>query len=108
VFFDALANDFNTPRSLAAVFDWVAQANRSPEPVGGADLREMLGVLALENLLDPEEVVVPGEVRDLADRRTQARAAGEWAEADRIREQLRGLGWEVRDSPEGPELRPLQ
>jgi cysteinyl-tRNA synthetase len=107
-FFDALANDFNTPRALATVFEWVAQANRSPEPVGGADLREMLGVLALENLLDREEVEVPSEVRGLAERRSRAREAGEWGEADRIREELRTLGWEVRDGPEGPELRPLR
>ena len=27
-FFDALAEDFNTPRALAAAFDWVREANR--------------------------------------------------------------------------------
>ncbi|HZU59735.1 MAG TPA: DALR domain-containing protein, partial [Solirubrobacteraceae bacterium] len=107
-FVDALANDFNTPRALAAVFEWVAQANRSPEPVGGADLGEMLGVLALENLLVPEQVEVPAEARELAARRASARAAGDWGEADRIREELRVLGWEVRDGPDGAELRPLR
>jgi cysteinyl-tRNA synthetase len=107
-FFDALANDFNTPRALATVFEWVGQANRSPEPVGGADLTEMLGVLALENLLEPERAEVPVEVRALAERRASARAAGDWAEADGIREELRILGWEVRDGPEGPELLPLR
>jgi cysteinyl-tRNA synthetase len=107
-FLAALANDFNTPRALAAVFEWVGQANRSTEPVGGADLKEMLGVLALENLLEAEDVAVPAEVSDLAARRASARAAGDWAQADQIREELRARGWEVRDGPEGPQLRALR
>jgi cysteinyl-tRNA synthetase len=106
-FFDALAEDFNTPAALAAVFTWVRQANSAGEPVGERDLREMLGVLALENLLDPEQEQAPQEVIELRDAREQARRARDWSAADRIRDQLRELGWEVRDGPEGPELRPL-
>jgi cysteinyl-tRNA synthetase len=107
-FFDALASDFNTPRALATVFEWVAQANRSAGPVGRADLREMLEVLALENLLEAEPVEVPAEIEKLAARRASARAAGDWAHADRIRDELRTRGWEVRDGSEGPELLPLR
>jgi cysteinyl-tRNA synthetase len=111
-FFDALANDFNTPAGLAAVFEWVSEANRAFEkggvPVGDADLREMLDVLALANLLDGDSAEAPDAVRALAERRQQARGAKEWAEADRLRDELRALGWEVRDGPDGPELIPLQ
>jgi cysteinyl-tRNA synthetase len=107
-FFDALADDFNTPAALAAVFDWVREANRNDGPVGDADLREMLGVLALENLLDVEEAEVPEEIRALVDAREQARARRDFAEADRIRDALRERGWEVRDGPDGPELLPVQ
>jgi cysteinyl-tRNA synthetase len=106
-FFAALANDFNTPAALAAVFDWVREANSSSEPVGDQDLREMLGVLALENLLDADQRQVPDEVRRVADAREQARSARDFAQADRLRDQLRELGWEVRDGPGGPELLPL-
>jgi cysteinyl-tRNA synthetase len=105
-FFEALAEDFNTPRALAAVFDWVAEANRSSEPVGQADLRDMLAVLGLENLLERENVEIPPGVQELADARERARREGDYDEADRLREQLRELGWEVRDGPGGPELRP--
>jgi cysteinyl-tRNA synthetase len=107
-FFDALAHDFNTPRALAVLFEWVREANRSAEPVGDADLREMLGVLGLVNLLDSAVAETPPEVLALRDAREQARAAGDYAEADRVRGQLRDLGWEVRDGPDGPELLPLQ
>jgi cysteinyl-tRNA synthetase len=88
------------------VFDWVREANRSPEPVGDADLREMLGVLALENLLAPEVRVAPAEAVALAEARERARAARDYAEADRLRAAIAALGWEVRDGPGGPELLP--
>ncbi|MGZ4235387.1 MAG: cysteine--tRNA ligase [Solirubrobacteraceae bacterium] len=107
-FFDALAYDFNTPRALAEVFDWVREANASASPVGDADLREMLSVLGLENLLDPEETQAPADAVELLEARERARAARDYGEADRLREQLREMGWEVRDGPGGPELLPLK
>jgi cysteinyl-tRNA synthetase len=107
-FFNALAEDFNTPRALAVAFDWVREANSAASgTVGDADLREMLAVLALDNLLDVVDVSVPADVRVLLDAREAARGARDWAAADRAREQLRALGWEVRDSADGPELLPL-
>jgi cysteinyl-tRNA synthetase len=107
-FFDALAYDFNTPRALAEVFDWVREANASDSSVGEADLREMLGVLGLENLLEADDADAPLEAVELSEAREQARAARDYGEADRLREQLRELGWEVRDGSGGPELLPLK
>ncbi len=105
-FLDALADDFNTPAARARVFDWVREANRSSEPVGDADLREMLGVLGLENLLDVEAVAPDAEAQGLVSEREQARSVRDWARADELRDALRELGWEVRDGPDGPELLP--
>jgi cysteinyl-tRNA synthetase len=106
-FFDSLADDFNTPEALARVFGWVREANRSAGEVGGADLREMLDMLALENLLDVDVSQVPADVLELRDARERARTARDYAEADRLREELRARGWEVRDSQDGPELLPV-
>jgi cysteinyl-tRNA synthetase len=107
-FFDALANDFNTPEALARLFEWVREANRTPGEVGDADAREMLEVLGLANLLDVDTAEAPPDVIQLRDARESARATRDYAEADRLRERLRDLGWEVRDSPEGPELLPAR
>jgi cysteinyl-tRNA synthetase len=107
-FFAALADDFNTPRALAALFDWVREANRSDAPVGDADAREMLGVLGLENLLEADGIAVPALAQELSDARERARANRDYAEADRLRDELRTIGWEVRDGPAGPELLPAQ
>jgi cysteinyl-tRNA synthetase len=106
-FFDALAEDFNTAAALAALFDWVREANKR-EDVGDAHLREMLGVLGLGNLLDAEDAAEPdAEALELARRRGAARAQRDFAEADRLRNELRARGWEVRDSADGPELIPV-
>ncbi len=105
-FSDALAADFNTPRALAAVFDWVREANRQDGPVGGGDLRAMLDLLGLANLVEREHVQVPGDVQELARERERARADREFARADALRDELLELGWEVRDGPDGPELLP--
>ena len=106
-FFTSLAEDFNTPAAMSKVFEWVRIANGEPAgSVGGADLHEMLSVLGLENLLVEEVVEVPDQVRRLAAAREEARAARDYAAADRLREQIASLGWEVRDGPDGPELLP--
>jgi cysteinyl-tRNA synthetase len=108
-FADALANDFNTPRALAAVFDWVREANRQPPAtVGSDDLRAMLDLLALANLLDLPQVSASPRALELLEKRQAARAARDFATADRIRDELRELGWTVRDGPQGPELLPAQ
>ncbi|HEU4702082.1 MAG TPA: cysteine--tRNA ligase [Conexibacter sp.] len=110
-FFDALADDFNTPRALATVFEWVREANRRAEAgelVGDADLREMLGVLALENLLDADAAAGGPDAAalELLERRQTARAARDFAAADRLRDELAALGWEVRDGADGAKLVP--
>ena len=105
-FFDSLAEDFNTPAALAASFDWVREANRSAEPAGDADLREMLAVLGLENLLDVKTEPAPADVIELAQAREAARRARDYVGADRLRDEIRARGWEVRDGPDGPELLP--
>jgi cysteinyl-tRNA synthetase len=105
-FFDALAEDFNTPAALAAVFEWVREANRADPGSGDADLRDMLGVFALENLLEIGTAEAPAEVVELSEARELARAARDYGEADRLRDEIRSRGWEVRDGPDGPELLP--
>jgi cysteinyl-tRNA synthetase len=105
-FFQSLADDFNTPAALAAVFDWVRGAFSAGDAVGDSDLREMLSVLALENLLEPVRDEAQPEVLELVEQRETARAAGDFAAADRIRERLHELGWEVRDGAQGAELIP--
>ncbi len=110
-FFDALANDFNTPAALASLFEWVREANRRGEGVGDGGLREMLAVLGLGELTPlaaAEDGAIDSAAVALLQARTEARRAGDFHTADRIRDELHALHWDIRDSPEGPELIPAQ
>jgi cysteinyl-tRNA synthetase len=105
-FFDALADDYNTPRALAALAEWIRAANSRDGPVGDGHLREMLTMLGLERLLE-QPPGPPPAVLELAEQRAAARTARDFAAADRLRDELRALGWEVRDGAGGAELVPL-
>ena len=105
-FFAALRDDFNTPTALAALFDWVREANRrlgAGERLGTGALEDMLRVIGLENLLDAEDEAPP-EAQRLLEEREGARSARDFATADARRDELAALGWTVRDTPQGPRL----
>jgi cysteinyl-tRNA synthetase len=103
-FFDALARDFNTAEALSVLNEWIREATTGMrDSPGDAHLREMLGVLGLESLLAAAEQA-PEDVRELAEQRERARSERDFAAADRLRDEIAALGWEVRDGPNGFEL----
>jgi cysteinyl-tRNA synthetase len=102
-FNDALAEDFNTPRAMAEAFELVAEANRTDTPGAAVALAEMLGLLGLGSLAE-EEGGPDQAAEELLGERQRARSAGDFVKADRIREQLAELGWEVRDAADGAHL----
>jgi cysteinyl-tRNA synthetase len=60
---------------------------------------EVLGVIFFENEKKEEEI--PAEVKALLDSRAEARKSKNWAESDRLRDEIAALGWAVKDSKEG-------
>jgi cysteinyl-tRNA synthetase len=65
----------------------------------------MLTILGLESVLERDEADRPDpEAEGLLAARELARVAKDWAEADRLRDELAALGWQVRDGAQGPEL----
>jgi cysteinyl-tRNA synthetase len=102
-FMAALADDLNTPRALAALFEIVAEGNRRELRGAAEAMRELLPLLGLESLLEGDERPDPEAERMLAERE-QARAAKEFERADAIRDQLAARGWEVRDEAGGARL----
>ncbi len=106
LFLGALADDFNTPRALAQVFELVGDANRD-EVAGAAEaVRDMLGLLGLDSIAEAEAGADEG-AEALMREREEARAAKDFARADAIRDELAARGWEVRDSAGGATLVPL-
>jgi cysteinyl-tRNA synthetase len=106
-FREALADDFNTPRAMAEVFELVAEANRADElPGASVAVAEMLELVGLASLSQSSEGEGDERAAELMVEREAARAAKDFARADAIRDELAVLGWEVRDSAEGPRLVP--
>ena len=114
-FFDALDDDFGTPAAFAALFDLVRAANRAiaGREAGAGQLRdarrellELLDVLGLASIDPGPAAAVPDEVMELLGRREDARTARDFAAADAARDRVRELGFEITDTPEGPQVRP--
>ncbi len=89
----ALDDDFNTPEALAVLHEWRARG-------ATGELRRGLEVFALATLAESESA--PAAVAELAARRLEARAARDFADADRLREEIAAAGWDVRDVAEEP------
>jgi len=103
VFREALADDFNTPRAMAEAFELVGEANRGVVPGAAEAVREMLELVGLDSLAAAEDGA-DSEAEVLMAEREQARAAKDFERADALRDRLAELGWEVRDSADGPRL----
>jgi cysteinyl-tRNA synthetase len=102
-FLDALSDDFNTPRAFAVLFEIVAEGNRRELTGAREVLGELLPLLGLDSLIDGDEQA-PAEALDLLEEREKARAAKDYGRADQLRDQLAGMGWEVRDEAGGARL----
>jgi cysteinyl-tRNA synthetase len=102
-FFEALADDFNTPRAMAELYDLITEGHRRPLRGAHQAMEEMLEVVGLERLAMPEGRADP-EAERLLDERETARAERDFERADRIRDELAARGWEVRDTPDGARL----
>jgi cysteinyl-tRNA synthetase len=66
-------------------------------------LLRALDVFGLASLAEIEEA--PAELLELAERRFAARSARDFAEADRLRDEIVAAGWEVRDIDSAPFFR---
>jgi hypothetical protein len=78
-----------------------------PEPPSGIPPKvwERVQVAQAEVEATPEP---PPDALALVEDREAARARQDWAAADALREEIRALGWQVMDTPEGPRLAPTQ
>jgi cysteinyl-tRNA synthetase len=111
----ALADDLNASEAFSACFAFVRAANAALTAglsAAGAqaaldELAQMDRVLGFIFFGRAEVAAIPADIQALADERAAARAAKNWAESDRLRDELAAKGWQVRDSKEGQTLKPL-
>ncbi len=109
-FLEAMDDDLNTADAIGVLFELVRAMNSQTEAGATtalaklclAMLYEFCDVLGLLYQRKAEEI--PAEVTALAEARTAARAAKNFAEADRIRDELAMQGYEIKDTPQGAKI----
>jgi cysteinyl-tRNA synthetase len=108
-FVEHMDDDLDTPAALGAIFDLVRRANAladGGEEAAAQRLATTVAVLcgAMGLSLHRVDEEVDAEAAALVAERDSARAAGDWARADALRQRLTASGWVVEDGPQGTRL----
>jgi cysteinyl-tRNA synthetase len=99
-FANDINDDLNVPRALAVA--WEALRGDLPAAVKRATLLAFDRIFGLELAAwEPKVEAIPDAVRALADARSAARKSKNWAEADRLRGEIVGSGWDMEDRADG-------
>lgn len=107
--FTACVNDdLNTSQSIALIWELLKSSE-----VSDADKKATVTVfdqvlgLQLPEWKPAAKAEVPEQIMTLVDARQKARAEKDWAAADKARDDLAALGYEVVDTPDGPDVRTI-
>jgi cysteinyl-tRNA synthetase len=104
----AMDDDLNTAEAIGVIFEYVHDINLAFENGGDKQSAEA-ALVALDKVLDvlglvPEDEEIPAEVLELVQQRQEARKNKDYAAADTLRGKIAALGFEVKDTPEGPKI----
>ena len=107
-FIKVINDDLNVTEGLAVLWELTKDKNLSPAEKLSTiyDLDKVLG-LELDSLEETGTVDIPGEVITLADNRLKAKQDKDFALADKLRDQIKELGYEVMDTKDGYELKKI-
>lgn len=108
--YNALDDDFNTPRALALIFDLISDVNKRIWTLSKNEARRTkefikkhLLILGF-NLMEPK---MTKEVQRLAEKRELFRANKQFVQADILRNKINGLGYSLEDTPLGPLIKSI-
>jgi len=104
-FEEAMDDDFNTPRALAAIFELIREINPllDKNQIGRTQTKKIFECLKeinkVFNFLFPyEKEEIPQIVKALVKERERLRKEKKWAQADEARKKIKELGFELKDT----------
>ena len=103
-FTELMDNDLDTPGALATVWELLKDPNIKPEVKKATvlDFDKVFGLGLGEIKFKP----LPKEVTDLIEKREEARKKSDFKTSDKIRDEIKKLGFDLKDTKEGPKVRP--
>lgn len=102
-FHKAINDDLNMPLAMSVVWDVVKNPKKSKKIAKLLEKFDTVLALSLDKKSETQEEI-PEEVIKLAEERLKARQEKNWAESDRLRNEILALGYSIKDSKDGYEL----
>ncbi len=106
-FREALNDDLNTPKALEVFWNLLKDPEKREEDKM-ATVKEFDQVLGLDLTKDErvlEEHEIPEEIKELAEKREEKRRNREFEKADKIREEISSMGYQIEDTKNGYKIR---
>lgn len=102
-FIQEMDNNFNTPGAFAAIFDLAKDLNiyEGNKKTLEAGLELFLELTDVLGLILEEKLDIPKAVQELVEKREWARSEKNWSESDKLRAEIKKLGYQVDDTKEG-------
>jgi len=106
IFMELIANDLAMPEVVALVWKLTKDENvgTGDKKATLLDFDKVLGLNLGEKIVVKE---IPQEINDLAQKRAEAKASKDWAEADRLRNEINKMGYTVEDSVNNFKIRSI-
>ncbi|BCS80396.1 cysteine--tRNA ligase [Anaerocellum diazotrophicum] len=110
-FIDAMEDDLNTAEATGYLFEMVREINTHANTcskdvliLARDTLKELCSILGILDQYEEKKDEIPPEILELVEKRNEARKAKNFLEADRIRDELKSLGYIVLDTPQGTKV----
>lgn len=109
-FWKHLEDDFNSPQAFASLFDLIRESNKfvDSHSLSRSDAQRIIDFISKVNDIFgilPKEESVPDEVIAISADREKARLEKDFAKSDELRAKIENLGWDVKDTENGTEIK---
>ena len=105
LFFEALDDDFDTPKAISVLFEFIREANKNNP--GRNCYKLMKEINEIFDLFEFRKEIIPEEIKLMAEERENYRRLKEWKKSDDIRGAIKKKGYQVEDTSEGYKVKKI-